>query len=200
MIDQSIIEKRTLTIPKQADTNQYLKKRKTAIKQYTIFCVDDSKIILHMLKYNLKSNPNFDLYFFENREDAIKNLDLQPDIVILDFHLTTDPSGKFKLNGLGVLEKIKEISPESKVLMLSSQESISVAVSCLKKGAIDYIIKDKVIKINVTKSVEGTIKSIELKQEIQNIFQKIKRDKLLIKGYFTIVMSLSMVVLYQIFL
>ncbi|MFT5765885.1 MAG: hypothetical protein ACI8X3_003323, partial [Saprospiraceae bacterium] len=52
----------------------------------------------------------------------------------------------------------------------------------------------------VTKSVEGTIKSIELKQEIQNIFQKIKRDKLLIKGYFTIVMSLSMVVLYQIFL
>lgn len=82
--------------------------------------------------------------------------------VVLDFDL----SGGGELNGLEVLEAIKEKSPSTHVIFFSGQDSLEVAVESLKNGADDYIVKsnaafalvktslDKVYDIQVLKTRE----------------------------------------------
>ena len=53
--------------------------------------------------------------------------------VVLDFDL----SGGGDLNGLEVLEAIKERSPSTHVIFFSGQDSLEVAVESLKNGADD---------------------------------------------------------------
>jgi len=76
-------------------------------------------------------------------------------------------------------------------IILSGQNDIEVAVECLKKGAVDYVVKDMVMNVNLQKIFDKIIKSIELKSEIQSLSQVIKRDKLLMRGYLTIILLMA---------
>lgn len=152
-----------------------------------------------MLQKTLKDHFDFAITVFENGEDCVKALGLQPDIIILDYWLTEGEEDNPIMNGLDVLEKIKEHSPNSKVIMLSSQNEISIAVDCLKKGASDYLNKDVVMSVNVRKSVTSIIRSLELRYEINSLSQTIKRDKLLIRGYFFLVVFMLIMVCFLLF-
>jgi DNA-binding NtrC family response regulator len=56
------------------------------------------------------------------------------DVALLDLHLPG-------LNGIEVLEKLKELQPEVEALMLTAQGSIETAVQAMKRGAYDYLTK-----------------------------------------------------------
>ena len=61
--------------------------------------------------------------------DAVKrSQELRPGLVLLDINLP-------KVNGLKVARQIEAVSPESKVLFLSSSQSIEVMREALKLGA-----------------------------------------------------------------
>lgn len=57
------------------------------------------------------------------------------------------------------LKKILAISPKSKVIMLSGQESLNTADELLNNGAFDYVIKDrdaiKVLQRKINKAFEA---------------------------------------------
>ncbi len=155
---------------------------------YTLFYVDDDPAIRALIKHLLKDKPYIKSRSFESGEDCIAALSDNPSIVLVDYNLS--PPGKNTIDGLETLVRIKELKPKTKVIMLSSQKEISVAVKVLKHGAVDYIIKDKVMQINVINSIIKIIKNIELKNEIQLLSETIKRDKLLFKGYSLIILLL----------
>ena len=79
-----------------------------AEKRY-LFLVDDEPIQNEMLKDYLSERFLFDLKVFESGEEALQNIGLNPEIVILDYHL----SGKNRdaKNGLQVLQDVKEKKP-----------------------------------------------------------------------------------------
>src|SRR5271156_5237032 len=56
------------------------------------------------------------------------------DIVLLDIMLGEG-------DGLTLLETLKEIQPETPVVMISSVPEITVVISAMKKGAYDYLLK-----------------------------------------------------------
>ncbi|HNP18610.1 MAG TPA: sigma-54 dependent transcriptional regulator [Fulvivirga sp.] len=61
------------------------------------------------------------------------------DLVLLDMNFTQgETSGK---EGLLWLEKIKSISPNTVVLLMTAYGEVDVAVEAMKKGAIDFIVK-----------------------------------------------------------
>ena len=60
--------------------------------------------------------------------------DLQPDLVVLDVGLP-------KLNGLEAARRIREVSPDSKILFLSAIASRDVMCEALRIGAAGYITK-----------------------------------------------------------
>ena len=62
------------------------------------------------------------------------NLYLVPDIVFLDYDMKP-------YDGLFMLDKVKGISTDVHVILISGQKEVSIAVQALRNGAFEYIIK-----------------------------------------------------------
>jgi DNA-binding NtrC family response regulator len=104
-----------------------------------IFLVDDEPIQNEMLKDYLSERFLYDINTFDTGEEALKNMNLNPEIVVLDYHLNAHRSDV--KNGVEVLQAIKEKHPNVQVIMLSGQDKLDVAVDSMKYGAYDYIVK-----------------------------------------------------------
>ena len=157
-------------------------------KTYKVFLVDDEPMVHKMVSGQLKMIDSLEVKSFYNGEDLISNINQRPDIIVLDFHM--DTVKKNAMNGLQTLMKVLEFSPETKVIMLSSQDTIGTAVDVLKKGAVDYIVKDGVFGVKAKGAVEKVIQGLELKEEIKELTARIKRDKLVMRGFFFIILLL----------
>lgn len=62
-----------------------------------------------------------------------------PDVVLLDYHL---PS----LNGIGVLRKIREQHPDTKVVLLTSETSDEIVLDAIEAGASGYLSKNQAVR------------------------------------------------------
>lgn len=107
-------------------------------KRY-IFLVDDEPIQNEMLKDYLSERFLYDIKIFDNGEEALNNMNLNPEIVVLDYHLSAHKTDA--KNGVEILKLLKERHPETQVIMLSGQDKIEVAIDSMKYGAFDYVIK-----------------------------------------------------------
>ena len=108
-----------------------------------VYIVDDDKMYSSALKHYLESNChdiNLQIEQFIVGETLLMSIDKKPHVIILDYHLNS----KFHdaVNGIEILREIKRLSPESKVIMVSGQDSVDVAVDTIAKGAVDYIVKN----------------------------------------------------------
>lgn len=123
-------------------------------KDITIFLVDDDAMYLKSLEFQFRQNPNLKIETFLTGEACIEKLFLKPDIIILDYILSTP--NKKTLTGPQTLVKIKKIVPSTQVIMLSAMESAEVATNSIKLGAFDYVIKDH----NTFPRLKASIKKI----------------------------------------
>ena len=92
-----------------------------------------------MLKDYLSERFLYDIRIFDNGEDALQNMHLEPEIMVLDYHLSGSKAGA--KNGVEILKEIKDKYPATEVIMLSGQDKIEVAVDSIKYGAYDYVVK-----------------------------------------------------------
>jgi len=67
-------------------------------------------------------------------EAVYRGEDLRPDLVVLDIGLPT-------LNGINAGRRIREVSPNSKILFLSEQNSPDIAEAALEAGGAGYVVK-----------------------------------------------------------
>lgn len=131
--------------------------------QQTIFLVDDDAVLLKLLAIDFQLQTDFKVFTFETGEKCLENLDLQPDLIVLDYHL--DSVEKEALNGIEILDKIKEYSALIPVIMLSSQDKIEIAIDCMHHKASDYIVKSETsfIKLQTVIQAIFNLKQIEKK-------------------------------------
>lgn len=162
---------------------------------FTVFVVDDEMMIRKMIEHRLKKRNDLSVYSYATGEECLEDLETKsPDIVMLDYHMSNND--KHIMNGLEVLQKIKQIEPQTNVAMLSSQDNVGVAVNVLKEGAVDYIIKNALFAVNAESTIDKIIKTLKLNTEIQSLSETIKRDKLMLRGYSLIVILLCLVAYY----
>ncbi len=107
-----------------------VKKRTTRI-----FILEDDPIYQRLVKYVMGINPDHEVTVFNTAMSLLQHLDEKPDIISLDFSLPD-------MDGEEVLRKIKQLSPQTFVIILSGQIDVPTAVRMLKMGASDYITKD----------------------------------------------------------
>jgi DNA-binding NarL/FixJ family response regulator len=67
-------------------------------------------------------------------EAVQKAEELQPDLIVLDIGLPT-------LNGIEAARRIRKLSPESKILVLTQESSAAVVQEVLSLGALGYVVK-----------------------------------------------------------
>ncbi len=104
---------------------------------YTVLAIDDDHSQLELLKLMVKdiSFPRVELL---TAETAAKGLSLLPghtiDLVLTDFRLPDR-------NGLEVLKEVKRQNPLINVVVMTSFENAKDAVTILKQGGDDYLVK-----------------------------------------------------------
>jgi two-component system OmpR family response regulator len=126
--------------------------------------VDDDALFLKSLEIEFLENANFEISTFVTGELCLANLHLKPTIIILDYFL--DGIDKHAMNGIETLDKIKAIDDSIQVIMLSSQDSIDVAVSCMHHKALDYVVKSETAFLRLTKIIKSLIEVKKLENEL----------------------------------
>jgi two-component system, OmpR family, response regulator len=104
-----------------------------------IFIVDDDPFI-NKLVVSRFTSEGYHIEAFENGDDCLKALNKNPDLIILDYFFVSDK--KELMNGMEVFDKIKEVRPETPVIMLSGQDKGEIVLELARKGIDDYVIKD----------------------------------------------------------
>ena len=130
-----------------------------------IFLVDDDALHLKTLEIEFLQNADFDVETFSTGELCIENLGNNPDIIVLDYQL--DGIVKGVMNGIETLDKIKNINPNIQVIMLSSQDKIDVAVSCMYHKAFDYVIKSETAFMRLKKIINTIFEQKKLQKELK---------------------------------
>jgi DNA-binding NtrC family response regulator len=133
-------------------------------KKIKIFLVDDDALFLKSLEIQFLDNADFDIETFPTGELCIENLHKNPDVIILDYHL--DGIDKNAMNGLKTLDKIKISNIEIPVIMLSSQDKIEVAVSCMHHKAFDYVVKSETAFVRLQKIITAIFKYQKMENEL----------------------------------
>ena len=104
------------------------------MRKTKILVVDDEHLIRWSLEQNLKKQ-GYDVITAGNGEDALKMArEEQPELILLDIQLPG-------INGLEVLEKVKEIDEDIIVIMVTAHGGLETAVNAMRLGAYDYINK-----------------------------------------------------------
>ncbi len=129
-----------------------------------LFLVDDDLIFLKLLEIEFLQHADFVIETYPTGELCIANLDNNPDVIILDYHL--DGVDKTAMNGIDALDKIKAYNNDIPVVMLSSQDKIDVAIDCMHHKASDYVIKSETSFIRLQKIITSIFKLKKLEKEL----------------------------------
>lgn len=132
------------------------------MEKHKILIVEDDDLMQGMLKDSL-NNSGYEVTLASDGMEGLSNFQKSDyDLVLLDIKLP-------KMNGIKLLQKIKEISQETIVIIMTAFGTVETAVKAMKIGAYDYITKpflsDELILIMQ--------KGLEL--------QKLKRENILLR-------------------
>ena len=128
-----------------------------------IMLVDDDRELLEIYNKIFKMN-GFDVISCENAEKALSELGKhQISVVVSDIIMP-------KMSGIELLREIKKRTPQTEVIMLTAEGSISGAVEAVKEGAFSYLVKPA--------DVEELISNIKKAAELS----KVKKENEVLKG------------------
>jgi len=155
---------------------------------FKIFIVEDDRIFAKRLHYELSLNPDFDIHVFYDGKSLLENLNQDPDMITLDYHLPDS-------NGDEILKKIRDYRADMPVLIISGQQDVSTAIDLLKNGAYDYLVKsDDMIK-RLRNVLNNARDKVLLERKVERLEQELNQKFVftnLIRGK-----SASMVKVYQ---
>jgi DNA-binding NarL/FixJ family response regulator len=117
-----------------------------------IFIIDDNAQMVSELVEFLKRkfSESISVSSYYSSLDALKNINAQTDIVIMDVYLEGN-------KGNELIEKIKKINPQTEVIMLTSNEHVSSSIEAFKRGADQYIVKGENSRKNLLAVIYDTL-------------------------------------------
>ena len=102
-----------------------------------ILIVDDEQDIRRLLKARLEGK-GYVCHTADSAEAAIEVLNAEPvDLMLIDIIMPD-------MTGLTLFKYIRELFPDTAIIFVTSVDDMNVAFDCVKEGAYDYIVKDKI--------------------------------------------------------
>lgn len=139
------------------------------MEKRTILIVEDDPTVGESLRL-LLAKRGHTLYLASNGKEALQRLRQETiDLVITDLVMP-------KMDGIALLEAVKEARPEVEVIVISAQGTIEKAVQAMKLGAFDFIekpINPRVISFVVERALEKqalVIQNRELRSRLEDKF------------------------------
>lgn len=125
----------------------------------TIFVVEDDILYSNIIEFHLSLNPDYLVQKFHTGEALLQSLHLKPSVITIDYSLPD-------MKGNQLLKKIKNIDSSIPVIVISGQEDISTAVTLLKEGAYDYIVKNDDTKDHLWNTLRNLRENLTLRKEV----------------------------------
>jgi len=133
---------------------------------YDILVIDDEADIREMIA-GILDDEGYGTRTASDSDSALAAIkDRRPSLIILDIWLQGS-----RLDGLALLDVIKEADPDLPVVIISGHGNVETAVSAIKRGAYDYIEKpfkaDRLILIT-----DRALEASNMKREIKELKQR----------------------------
>lgn len=130
-------------------------------QQLSVFLVDDDKVFLKTLEHYLQYRSKHDVTIrsFPTGEECLKYLHEKPDIIVVDYILNSNYPDA--MNGAEVLQKIKRVSPDMTVIVISGQEKMEIALNTFRDGAYDYVLKSGTTLLQIQNVLSKAIESVD---------------------------------------
>jgi len=119
-------------------------------KNPLIFIIEESIIYKDLIVGYLQSNKFPNIKVFKTGDECMSALHLNPDIIILDYSIEG-------ISGLELMRKVKATRPHIDFIFLSGQNDVEIAISILKLGASDYVVKNDKAPKRLLKAIEQAI-------------------------------------------
>ncbi len=137
--------------------------------QYKIMVVDDERDIARALEF-LLTREGYEVVTTHNGLDALKKIETNDfDLVITDLKMEG-------IDGMELIDRALVISPNLIMVMMTAFASVESAVTAMKKGASDYIVKPFInedVKMTVRRLLEHKkvlMENIVLRQQLSQKF------------------------------
>jgi DNA-binding NarL/FixJ family response regulator len=124
-----------------------------------IFFVDDDKMMLNLMEYTFKCREGFEIKSYFSGEHCIKNLYLNPELIVLDYYLGTDDANA--MTGLDTLREINRRNSKISVVILSREKDQDTIAEFIKEGAMKYVVKDDYFIDTLIDTIEGHFAIVE---------------------------------------
>lgn len=132
-----------------------------------IFIVEDNDWYQRLLVHTISMNPDYEVQAFSTAKDLLEKLDEAPDLITIDYRLP-DSTGE------ELLKTILDRIPGIQVVVISEQEEIETAVSLLKLGAYDYIVKGNDIQNRLLNTLANAQQKAKLLRRIERLEQEVQ--------------------------
>ena len=133
-----------------------------------VFILEDDHWYGSMLQHYLSLNPDYEVKRFTSSKEFFSQIHEKPDVVTLDYSMPDMDGGE-------VLKKIKGVHPDIQVLIISGQEDVSTAITLLKNGAFEYIVKDEETKDRLWNSLLHLQQINGLRNEVEELKQQVSQ-------------------------
>lgn len=118
----------------------------------TILLVDDHRVVIEGLRSALEKEVEFQVVgeALDGHEAVEKTHALKPDIIIMDISMP-------RLDGIAATKKIKEISPQSRIVIYTMYSDKEYVVTLFKEGVSAFVLKEDPLSelILALKAVKG---------------------------------------------
>ena len=135
-----------------------------------ILLIDDEVDIVRVLSMSLKID-GYDVVTAYSGEEGLEVFDREsPNVVLTDIKMPG-------MDGLEVLKKIKELNPESEVIIITGHGDIDSAIEALQYGASDFInkpIRDEALSIALNRAKEKLDMRQKLKEYTDDLENMVK--------------------------
>lgn len=113
-----------------------------------IFIVDDEPAWLEVLNKMLRKIGYDNIRSFTNGADCLQNLQQNPKVIFLDYEMGD-------MDGLKILWEIKKYNPFISVIFCTAHNNLELAVSAMKFGSAEFILKENISIKKVSDILEG---------------------------------------------
>lgn len=124
-----------------------------------ILIIEDSRLVAMAEAYQLW-NAGHEVDTAATGRDAIQKASVfNPEVIILDYDLPD-------MNGLAVLEELRNQNVDAPVIMVTSRADEGLAVKAMKRGVVDYVVKSKAQFEALGALVDNALEEVRVRREL----------------------------------